>query len=663
MHKKVVFFITGTFLLVVSVSVLLLVADIPSGSDLKDDLALQSEAVKYVPSEILVKFKEYPTGDIVQSRALIENVINSVQGKIKTFHNNEVYTFNWNPSVFSQRSFIGDPYLFRIKIPEGIDIDYAVSNLKVIPYIEYVEKHGVARMCSTEPNDPEFYRQWALQNICAPEAWDISTGNPEVVVAVIDSGVDWSHEDLAADIWTNPNETVNGYDDDGNDLVDDIHGWDFYNNDNEPEDFYRLDCSNPWHGTSVAGIIGAVGDNGEGISGICWNVKIMPVKVWHQCDWPIANFINGVDYATMQGAFILSNSWLCANSSAMLEAIARAGKKSKLFVCASGNDNTDIEKIHRWPSFWTLENILSVLGTTDYDNKTQVSNYGKLSVDIGAPGENILTTKGDPIYKYNPFSGTSAAAPHVSGVAALALGVCPGLTSNRLKNLIIQNDDNREALENLCVSGGRVNANKVLDGLGGSYPPNAPSNLVAYPTAWNTIRLVWADNSYNELGFEIQRRDDHQTYFIHDNCADMNSTSMAVFRDESIDTTEQRTHYYRIRSTNGAGISAFSNTVSASIPYTVPNSPTDLQGQTPTFPPLVEIYWSDIAVNEKYFFVERRISGYGWWEQIATLGGDVNIYNDPDAMPGNTYDYRVRAWNPLGYSGYSNIKTIEVIAY
>jgi predicted phage tail protein len=280
-------------------------------------------------------------------------------------------------------------------------------------------------------------------------------------------------------------------------------------------------------------------------------------------------------------------------------------------------------------------------------------------VDIGAPGWNILTTKGGE-YPYLPFGYTSAATPHVSGVAALALGICPGLTSNRLKSLIINGADYLSFLNNICVSEGRLNAYNVLNALGGTTPPNSPSNLDAYPRAWNIIQLRWNDNSNNELGFEIQRKDQYQTAFLHENCADSNSTSIVYFQD-NVDATKQRTYTYRVRAANRAGISSFTNTVSASVPYTAPEAPTDLYGQSPTLYLNVDIYWANHAVNALYNFLERRIAGYGQWEVIATLSFNADVYTDLNALPGHTYEYRIRAWNPLGYSDYSNVIAIEVI--
>jgi len=651
---------------------------IRSNSKATQTLQKGDESQEYVPNEILVKFKEYAVGDIVQNKWLVQNIVSSVQGKIKTYLNQEISALAWEPLTKTHRSFIGDPYLFHIKIPKEIDLDYAIWFLKMNPYVEYAEKNGLVHL-DTIPNDDRFDEQWALYNppsrkdIHAPEACDISTGSSEVVVAVLDTGIDLDHLDLAANIWTNPNDPADGADNDQNGFVDDIHGWDFINSDNEPQDDNSAD--NLYHGTSVSGIIGAVGNNGIGISGVCWNVRIMPVKIFNAYlgyGGDIATVINGIDYATMNGAFIINASWHFTDEYQSLKyAISRASLKNKLLVCAAGNapfelpngwNIDDPSEGRSYPSNWTLDNILSVLATyLDDGNEYRLSysHYGPISVDIGAPGWNILTTKGGE-YPYLPFGATSAATPHVAGVAALALGICPGLTSNRVKNFIINGADYVSDLNNKCVSEGRLNAYNVLNALGGCTAPNAPSNLDAYPRAWNIIQLRWNDNSNNELGFEIQRKDQYQTVFLHENCADSNPTSI-VYPQDNVDTTKQRTYTYRVRAVNRAGISPFSNTASASIPYTAPEAPTDLYGQSPTFYPLVDIYWSNMAVNALYNFLERRIAGYGPWEVIATLSFNADVYTDLNALPGHTYEYRIRAWNPLGYSDYSNVISIEVI--
>jgi len=217
-------------------------------------------------------------------------------------------------------------------------------------------------------------------------------------------------------------------------------------------------------------------------------------------------------------------------------------------------------------------------------------------------------------------------------------------------------------LNNKCVSDGRLNAYNVLNALGGATSPTTPSNLTAYPKSWTRIEVRWNDNSNNEQGFEIQRKDQYQSAFLHENSKDINSTSYAYFQD-IIDPTLQKTYTYRVRAANKAGISSFSNTYSASIPYAVPEAPTDLNGQSPVLEYAVNFYWTNHAVNALYNYLERRIPGETDWEVIAILAYNADFYMDNDAHAGRTYEYRVRAGNPLGYSSYSNVVAIEVIEW
>jgi subtilisin family serine protease len=646
------------------------------GSSSKATQAPQKEydPEEYVPDEVLVKFKEDVVGDLVQNKSLVQNIIDAIQGNIKTYLGQEVTTTYWEPSILTNRSFIGDPYLFHIKLPEGIGVDNALSFLKSLASVEYAEKNGIRRIC-TIPNDEDFhewdqqrsiYRQWSLYNpehnrsdIHAPEAWDIFTGSPDIVVAVLDTGIDQDHEDLAANLWTNPNESADGVDNDHNGFIDDLHGWDFIHNNNSPDD----DNSNTYHGTHVSGILGAVGNNEIGIAGVCWSVKIMPIKVGNLDGTFIDSaIVNGIDYAIYNGAFLLNGSYGGAFSQSEQAAISRALGKGRLFIAAAGHGPSGGKDLDNclspvYPACYPLDNIISVLGTIDNDDIDYRSNWGLTSVDLGAPGTEIWSTKSGDLYQF--LDGTSQAATHVAGVAALALGLSPGLIPSRLKSLILDNVDEVGDLWQKCVSGGRLNAYKVINAMGGSSPPTAPSTLSAYSTAWDTILVDWQDNSNNELGFEIQRKDQYQSSFIHHNSSDLNSTSYVSFQDKPIDPAQGRTYTYRVRATNKAGASSFTNTADASIPYTVPAAPTDLAAPEAVYPN-VHLEWMDNANNELTFSLERRRHGTGAFSVIATIGANVTSYIDSDVHIGYTYDYRVRAYNPLGYSSFSNVITVEV---
>lgn len=467
------------FLLVVGVcSIVLLINPGPRATG-----TLQAEYVQqdYVPQELLVKFKEDAVGDLAHNKWQVQNVLNQVQGKINTYLNEEIDTFEWNPTVFRNRSFHADPYLFHIRVPEGIDLEYAIARLKLYPSVEYVEKNGVHHLLT---DDPLYDQQWALYNssnrcdIHTQEAWAISTGDSDIVVAVIDSGIIRNHEDLQANIWTNPNETSDSQDNDQNGFVDDIYGWDFVSNDaDNTDDFYPA-----YHGTHVAGIIGAEANNDQGISGVCWDVKLMALKILDDDGVGTdARIINAIDYATANGAFLTNNSYGGGpESSSIKAAITRAQNRNRLFVAAAGNNpygagtNNDTNPIY--PASYDNANIISVLATTDEDDKAGFSMYGQNSVDLGAPGVDIVSTK---LNGYHSLDGTSMAAPHVTGAAALALGVCPGLVYGRLKDLIVDGADYVSDLNNKCVAEGRLNAYNVLNNITGSTSPSAPSNLVA----------------------------------------------------------------------------------------------------------------------------------------------------------------------------------------
>jgi len=229
---------------------------------------------EYVPNEVLVKFKK----DI--GKYFIEQAIDSVQGRIVTHLGKEISTLEWNPDFSSLRSFLLDPDLLHIKVPKEIGTEQAIYFLSLNPNIEYAQKNLIY-YAEDVPNDTHFSKLWGLHNtgqtggktdadIDAPEAWDIFTGSSNIVVAVIDTGIDYDHEDLAANIWINPGESgggkeTNGIDDDGNGYVDDFRGWNFVGNNNDPMD--DNSSGDTYHGTHVAGTIGAVGNNDKGLAG------------------------------------------------------------------------------------------------------------------------------------------------------------------------------------------------------------------------------------------------------------------------------------------------------------------------------------------------------------------------------------------------------------
>ena len=362
-----------------------------------------------------------------------------------------------------------------VSVPEH-DVDQALGRLRRDRRVAFAEPNFLVRAHThgSTPSDPSFHQLWALDNfgqtvnwvagtadadIDAREAWSVSTGSPGVVVAVIDTGVDLSHPDLAANIWVNPGEDcagcrANGVDDDGNGYVDDWRGWDFVNGDNNPAD-------DQGHGTHVAGTIAAAGDNGIGIAGVTWSTKIMPLKFLSATGTgTVADAISAIHYANAKGVPILNNSWGGDDlSEALLAAIEQTDAHGALFVAAAGNAFTNTDVSPTYPAGYDVPNVISVGSSDALDRKSWFSNYGSASVDLSAPGSNILSTWPGGSYRYQ--DGTSMAAPHVSGAAALVKAADPSASGAGLKALLLRAVDPVSALAGANRTGGRLNVDRA----------------------------------------------------------------------------------------------------------------------------------------------------------------------------------------------------------
>jgi subtilase family protein/fervidolysin-like protein len=354
------------------------------------------------------------------------------------------------------------------------DVDAAIAKLSQDPRVRYAEPNHVITIESL-PNDPAFANTWGLNNtgqtingspgtpdadIDAPEAWNVTTGSSNVSVAVIDTGVDWSHPELSSQIWINPGENCSGcrndgVDNDHNGFVDDWHGWDFVGNDNNPTDDHG-------HGTHVAGTIGAAGNNGAGVAGVNWNVRIMPVKFLNaQGSGTDANAVSAVLYAAQNGADVMNNSWADNQySQTLADAINVADQNNSLFVAAAGNNGTDNDSSPTYPASYDMPNVVAVAATDNSDNRAFFSNVGRRSVDLGAPGVDIYSTWPGGNYQY--LSGTSMATPHVAGAAALAKAAFPSASAVGLKALLLGTVDPKPALATTTSSGGRLNIGNAV---------------------------------------------------------------------------------------------------------------------------------------------------------------------------------------------------------
>jgi subtilisin family serine protease len=317
------------------------------------------------------------------------------------------------------------------------------------------------------PADPSVGSSWGLSVINAPQGWNAATGTGQTVVAVIDTGVDLSHPDLKANLWTNPGEVAgNGRDDDANGYVDDVNGWDFAGNDNTPTD-------ERGHGTHVAGIIGAVGNNGVGGSGVAWKTRIMSLKIFDANGrGSTLGGAQAIDYAVRNGAKIINCSWGGSGADAALDAaIARAQAAGVIVVTSAGNSGKSNDTSADFPAGYarTSDNVVAVAATTR-SGLANWSNYGAASVALAAPGESIVSTArgGGTTTK----SGTSMAAPFVSGALAVLWDANPGWTYQQILSKLRASVEVQSSLVGKVSTGGELDLAKLLDAP--AVPPPAP---------------------------------------------------------------------------------------------------------------------------------------------------------------------------------------------
>lgn len=358
--------------------------------------------------------------------------------------------------------------VIQVDLPFGMSFTRAYATFQADSRFTFVQPDFTLTLSSV-PNDPRYFEQWGLNNlggyqglrdadIDATDAWAAgNTGNPSFVVAVVDSGMDLTHPDLRANLWTNPNEIPgNGIDDDGNGFIDDVHGWDFFDGDNDPSDANG-------HGTHVAGTIGAVGNNSIGVTGVAWNIKLMPLKIGGagpSVDTSAA--IKAIDYAVRMGVKVSNHSWGGSGINAALEtAIRNARNAGHLIVAAAGNDGRDTNQVPVIPANIDLDNIISVAASTRQDTLAGFSNFGSTSVDLAAPGEGILSTYLCGSYKV--LDGTSMASPHVAAAAALVWQKFPNLTYLEVRQKLFDSVDVLPAFQGVTVTGGRLNLARALD--------------------------------------------------------------------------------------------------------------------------------------------------------------------------------------------------------
>src|SRR5436190_1682110 len=485
--------------------------------------------------------------------------------------------------------------------------------------IEYVEPNYIVHLEAT-PNDPQYWSLWGLKNtgqvvgsagiagsdIRAESAWNITTGSASIVVGVVDSGIDYTHSDLAANVWSNPGGKGNA------NCAAGTHGFNALTDTCDPQDDY-------YHGTHVAGTIGAVGNNGIGVTGVNWTTSIMGLKfIDSNGNGTLAGAIEAIDFAVQAkidgvNVRVLSNSWGgFPFSKALLDEINKANANDILFVASAGNNSSSNDSFGHYPSSYAAPNVIAVAALDNRDNLAYFSNYGLRTVHLGAPGVSVLSTTPGNNYQY--LSGTSMAAPHVAGVAALVLAHSPSFTTAQVRSAILDNTDPINSMIGKSVTGGRLNAARAL-GL-----PADPGFRISVSPASRTV--VQGDSTtytitVNPIGGFAGSVDLSISGLPSGFTAAFNPTQTSTTSTLTVTTPSSAWTYYdtpfTITGTSGALVSA----VAASIYVTSP----PVQSPCPSFSPFSAYY----SGNQNFAGAAGDFNGDGKSALAVANNGTANV--------------------------------------
>lgn len=616
-------------------------------------IMVQMDAGKYREGELLVRFK---SGVVTSSAVKTHQTVGS--------------------SVIRRYALV--PNLEHVALAKGVSVKEAITAYMSDPNVEYAEPNYIRKASFIVANDTFFRDQWALWNtgqyaygtpgadIKATEAWEVSIGSPEIIIAILDSGIDYTHNDLVWNIWRNLGETncLDGIDNDLNGYIDDCQGWDFttcaqFNEsgscavtkttDNDPMDDHG-------HGTHVAGIAGAKGHNSNGIAGVMWMVNMIPVKVLNaEGDGSDADIVAGIQYAVTNRAKVINASFGGYGfSNTLYNAISAANNTGTLLIAAAGNggddgigDNNDLLPVY--PAGYNLPNIISVAATDQDDRRTPFTNFGPTTVDVAAPGVYILSTLPQNRYSDKEFNaGTSMAAPHVSGLAGLLSAYYSHLSHLSIRDMVLRYVDVLPTLNGWILTAGRINSFKAMSSLW------APTDFVATPMSPSQISLAWTERATDEHGYRIERKAEGGSYaLIATLAANANS-----FADGGL--ADGTRYFYRAKAYNDLGDSPsyLTNETSAITPL---SPPANLHASALSTSE-IRLSWHDNSGAEAGYKIERRVSN-GTFIEIAQVGQNATTFTDSGLSAGTSYWYRVRAFSALaGNSAYSEEVSVKTLS-